>query len=182
MDSHQGPQPSEWTNIIPPIDDSSPNDSQMFRNSFSYTGNFIFYALLPSTEYEVIIQSKNREGWSEPTDIFRFSTRSRGSIVPKWISKVSLQMVEFSECILISCCTKEVNFSQFFGEIFLSEFFGYPCQLKINLSLEFVTSTGYSWAWANRFKIYRILGSSERSSELNRWWYWKMSKNDVQFR
>ena len=87
MDSRQGPQPSEWTNIIPPIDDSSPNDSQMFRNSFSYTGNFIFYALLPSTEYEVIIQSKNREGWSEPTDIFRFSTRSRGSVVQTVIIK-----------------------------------------------------------------------------------------------
>ena len=45
---------------------------------FTYTGNFVFYGLIPSTEYEVIIQSRNKEGWSEASDIFRFSTRDRG--------------------------------------------------------------------------------------------------------
>ena len=86
-DSNKSPrfldsQPSEWTNIIPQIpqtsNNKSPYDYQMIGNSFSYTGNFVFFGLTPSTEYEVIIQSRNREGWSDATDIFRFNTRSQG--------------------------------------------------------------------------------------------------------
>jgi len=69
------PQPAEWTNIIPTIND--PIGAQIYKNSFSYTGSFVFYGLTPSTEYEVIIQSRNKEGWSNASDIFRFSTRSR---------------------------------------------------------------------------------------------------------
>ena len=75
-------QPSEWTNIIPQIPqvkDQNPNEYHMFGNSFTYTGNFVFFGLSPSTEYEVIIQSRNREGWSDATDIFRFNTRSQGN-------------------------------------------------------------------------------------------------------
>ena len=53
---------------------------QQYHNSFTYTGNFVFYGLTPSTEYEVIIQSRNREGWADPNDIFRFSTRSKGEV------------------------------------------------------------------------------------------------------
>ena len=76
-------QPSEWTNIIPQIPqrkDQNPNDYTMIGTSFSYTGNFVFYGLTPSTQYEVIIQSRNREGWSDATDIFRFNTRSQGRL------------------------------------------------------------------------------------------------------
>jgi len=74
----RGPQPAEWTNIIPTIEDSDRSAaSQIYKNSFSYTGNFVFYGLIPSTDYEVIIQSRNKEGWSNASDIFRFSTRSR---------------------------------------------------------------------------------------------------------
>ena len=69
-------EPVEWTNIIPTID--NPRPSHKFRNRFTYTGNFVFYGLTASTEYEVIIQSRNREGWSDASDIFRFSTRDRG--------------------------------------------------------------------------------------------------------
>jgi len=68
-------EPVEWTNIIPTIDD--PRPSSQFRNRFTYTGNFVFYGLAASTEYEVIIQSRNKEGWSDASDIFRFSTRDR---------------------------------------------------------------------------------------------------------
>ena len=71
---------SEWTNIIPTIDDRQTRGS-FNSNSFTFTGNFIFYGLKPTTEYEVIIQSRNREGWSDPNDIFRFRTRSRGKRV-----------------------------------------------------------------------------------------------------
>ena len=69
-------EPVEWTNIIPTIE--NPHPSSQFRNRFTYTGNFVFYGLVASTEYEVIIQSRNREGWSDASDIFRFSTRDRG--------------------------------------------------------------------------------------------------------
>lgn len=72
------PQESEWTNIIPTVSGYNPRNANLFRNSFSYDGNFIFYGLNPSTEYEVIIQAKNREGWSDPNTIFTFTTRSRG--------------------------------------------------------------------------------------------------------
>jgi len=68
-------QPIEWTNIIPTIE--NPQPSSQYRNRFTYTGNFVFYGLTPSTEYEVIIQSRNKEGWSDASDIFRFSTRDR---------------------------------------------------------------------------------------------------------
>ena len=72
-------EPVEWTNIIPTID--NPRPSHKFRNRFTYTGNFVFYGLTASTEYEVIIQSRNREGWSDASDIFRFSTRDRGKAI-----------------------------------------------------------------------------------------------------
>merc|ERR1739848_216005 len=65
----------EWTNIIPTIE--NPNPSSQFRNRMTYTGNFVFYGLVPSKEYEVIIQSRNKEGWSDASDIFTFSTRDR---------------------------------------------------------------------------------------------------------
>ena len=69
-------QPIEWTNIIPQIE--NPHPTSQFANRFTYTGNFVFYGLDASTEYEVIIQSRNKEGWSDASDIFRFSTRDRG--------------------------------------------------------------------------------------------------------
>eukprot|EP00093_Oithona_nana_P010757 10757.XXX_265016_286838_1 [CDS] Oithona nana genome sequencing. len=68
-------QPIEWTNIIPQIE--NPHPTSQFANRFTYTGNFVFYGLDASTEYEVIIQSRNKEGWSDASDIFRFSTRDR---------------------------------------------------------------------------------------------------------
>ena len=70
-------QPIEWTNIIPQIE--NPHPTSQFANRFTYTGNFVFYGLDASTEYEVIIQSRNKEGWSDASDIFRFSTRDRGN-------------------------------------------------------------------------------------------------------
>ena len=56
---------------------SDKRPSAALSNSFTYTGNFVFYGLRPQTEYEVIIQSRNREGWSDPNDIYKFTTRSR---------------------------------------------------------------------------------------------------------
>jgi len=39
-------------------------------------GSYMFYALEPSSQYEVVIQSQNRWGWSENSDPFFFSTRA----------------------------------------------------------------------------------------------------------
>ncbi len=54
------------------------NNNRRGSNAFTYTGNFVFYGLVKDTEYEVIIQSRNREGWSDPNDIYRFKTRETG--------------------------------------------------------------------------------------------------------
>ena len=73
----------------------------MIGNSFSYTGNFVFFGLAPSTEYEVIIQSRNREGWSDATDIFRFNTRSQG---------ISTTIVSKYNAGLINSCNKKHSY------------------------------------------------------------------------
>ena len=49
--------------------------SKQERNMSTFT----FTDLTPSTEYEVIIQSRNKEGWSEPSHIFQFRTRAEGT-------------------------------------------------------------------------------------------------------
>ena len=46
------------------------------------TASYVFFALEPNTKYEVRLQARNRHGWSEFSQDFVFSTRSRGD-VPK---------------------------------------------------------------------------------------------------
>ena len=46
----------------------------------SQRGSYMFYALEPNSQYEVVIQSQNRWGWSENSDPFFFSTRANGKI------------------------------------------------------------------------------------------------------
>ena len=46
----------------------------------THQGEFTFFGLDPNSEYEVIIQSRNREGWSDPSEIFKFRTRNEGKI------------------------------------------------------------------------------------------------------
>ena len=77
----------------------------MIGNSFSYTGNFVFFGLAPSTEYEVIIQSRNREGWSDATDIFRFNTRSQGNSFTRMTFKSTWEHNKYSsnKLTLILC-------------------------------------------------------------------------------
>ncbi|XP_023342737.1 limbic system-associated membrane protein [Eurytemora carolleeae] len=68
------PKHTEWTNIIPTL-----GSRQLIgvKSSFTFTGSFAFFGLDPDTHYEVIIQSRNREGWSDPSQIFKFSTRAQ---------------------------------------------------------------------------------------------------------
>jgi hypothetical protein len=58
-----------------------------YKNSFTYTGSFNFFGLEPATQYEVIIQSRNREGWSDPSEIFKFSTRPHGKYTSYILTK-----------------------------------------------------------------------------------------------
>ena len=57
---------SDRTNIIPTMEQKD--------NMFTFT----FHSLTPGTEYEVIIQTRNREGWADPPNIFKFKTRDGG--------------------------------------------------------------------------------------------------------
>ena len=43
----------------------------------------LFQHLEPDTRYEVIVQSKNHFGWSEPTKPFIFTTRYKGMYLLK---------------------------------------------------------------------------------------------------
>ena len=67
--------PSDWTNIIPTM-----NTKQEEDNRFTFTGQFTFHGLSPDSEYEVIIQTRNKEGWADPSNIFKFSTRMEGKL------------------------------------------------------------------------------------------------------
>ena len=48
------------------------------HRQLTYNGHFLFTGLEADTEYEIIIQSRNTEGWSDPAEIFKFTTRSKG--------------------------------------------------------------------------------------------------------
>ena len=45
-------------------------------NMFTFT----FPSLTPDTGYEVIIQTRNREGWANPSNIFKFKTMAEGKL------------------------------------------------------------------------------------------------------
>ena len=68
-------------------------------------GSYMFYALEPKSQYEVVIQSQNQWGWSENSDPFFFSTRANGkkrlinvSIAGQiiWSEYVILPMLKFA--------------------------------------------------------------------------------------
>ena len=53
------------------------NTKEQKDNMFTFT----FHHLTPDTEYEVIIQTRNREGWADPSTIFKFRTRTEGKFL-----------------------------------------------------------------------------------------------------
>lgn len=63
----------DWTNIIPTMNTDPMTGS---KSGISYSGSFKFFGLEPDTGYEVIIQTRNKKGWSDPSNIFKFRTRS----------------------------------------------------------------------------------------------------------
>ena len=53
------------------------SDVRSTRGGYSVHSH-LFQHLEPDTRYEVIVQSKNHFGWSEPTKPFIFTTRYKG--------------------------------------------------------------------------------------------------------
>ena len=68
-------QNTDWTNIIQTM---SPAGIDSFSNNITHSSSFNFLGLTPSTNYKVIVQSRNIKGWSDPTPNFRFSTKTEG--------------------------------------------------------------------------------------------------------
>jgi len=67
---------SDWTNIIPTLNDGHAMTSV---SGLTYKGHFTFFGLAPGSDYEVIIQTRNKEGWADPSPIFKFTTRPKNS-------------------------------------------------------------------------------------------------------
>ena len=68
----------DWTNIIPTMNTDPMTGSS---SGIRFSGSFKFFGLEPDTGYEVIIQTRNKKGWSDPSNIFKFRTRSTGILI-----------------------------------------------------------------------------------------------------
>ena len=71
---------SDWTNIIPTMEQKD--------NMFTFT----FHSLTPGTEYEVITQTRNREGWADPPNIFKFKTRDGGKYFSLFVNLLHIHI------------------------------------------------------------------------------------------
>ena len=58
----------------------------------------MFYALEPNSKYEVVVQSKNKWGWSQTSKPFFFKTRATGK--PHVISNLMMIFIILYEKIL----------------------------------------------------------------------------------
>ena len=54
------------------------------------TGSYMFYALEPNSKYEVVVQSKNKWGWSQTSNPFFFNTRATGKISQSYIESIKV--------------------------------------------------------------------------------------------
>lgn len=59
---------SDWTNII------IPGNANNAHDEFHHEKTFLLTDLLPDSQYECLVQAKNRYGWSEASRIHRFNT------------------------------------------------------------------------------------------------------------
>lgn len=62
--------PKEWIEVIVPGDKK--------EKTQVHEGHFLIQRLEPNTEYESKALAKNRFGWSNITDIFKFKTKGMG--------------------------------------------------------------------------------------------------------
>ena len=64
----------DWTNVIIPGDLTNPG--------FTHLRSYLISGLLPESEYECLVQARNRFGWSDASRLFTFFTSTKGSLSP----------------------------------------------------------------------------------------------------
>ena len=89
----------DWTNmIIPSVEISR-------TNTVTYNLQFSLHSLTERTSYEVIIQTRNRVGWSPSSEIFLFTTSSpapRLAIRGQWFAQsASVGMVPSASYFIV---------------------------------------------------------------------------------
>lgn len=60
----------DWTNVIIPGDVTAPG--------FTHLRSYLISGLLPESEYECLVQARNRFGWSDASRLFTFFTSTKG--------------------------------------------------------------------------------------------------------
>ena len=60
----------DWTNVIIPGDINNPG--------FTHLRSYLISGLLPESEYECLVQARNRFGWSDASRLFTFFTSTKG--------------------------------------------------------------------------------------------------------
>merc|ERR1712079_489700 len=68
----------DWTNVIIPGDVTSPG--------FTHMGSYLISGLLPESEYECLVQARNRFGWSDASRLFTFFTSTKVASDLEWRS------------------------------------------------------------------------------------------------
>ena len=78
---------SRWHNIVLPDINLRRMTSQtalqpltISQRANIQTASYVFFALEPNTRYEVRLQARNFQGWSEFSEDFTFTTRARGAL------------------------------------------------------------------------------------------------------
>ena len=78
---------SRWHNIVLPDINLRRITSQtalqpltISQRANIQTASYVFFALEPNTRYEVRLQARNLQGWSEFSEDFTFTTRARGAL------------------------------------------------------------------------------------------------------
>ena len=73
MDSSFPIGEGDWTNVIIPGD--------MSNLGFTHMRSYLVSSLLPDSEYECLVQARNRFGWSDASRLFTFFTSTKGKSV-----------------------------------------------------------------------------------------------------
>ena len=66
----------DWTNVIIPGDMNNPG--------FTHLRSYLISGLLPESEYECLVQARNRFGWSDASRLFTFFTSTKGEAGLCW--------------------------------------------------------------------------------------------------
>ena len=66
----------DWTNVIIPGDMNNPG--------FTHLRSYLISGLLPESEYECLVQARNRFGWSDASRLFTFFTSTKGEAEQSW--------------------------------------------------------------------------------------------------